>query len=276
MKRFKIDTTNKSACQYSLSVTERVENVCKPLKEYMGIKCFGYLRIFNDCRYIHLINGYRDFQKHYFSNLHTEGAIFDTYNKNTPMGDHHTFIWPHKLPVEDHAMIYLHGWDIWNGVNIIHRSEDYIEIFAFTFNRETSDQTLFFTRNTNCLIKFVKYFKYKCADLTNTEDKSKLAVYRDKFSIKYSPKNNNREKFLSSLKLGSGFVQCHDKLVNISKREAQCLNFLRQGLSCKSIAIELNLSNKTIEHYIQNLKNKLEINYKEQLIRNANDMDLFF
>lgn len=59
-------------------------------------------------------------------------------------------------------------------------------------------------------------------------------------------------------------------IVNISTflsvRQQQCANLLLQGMTAKQIAKELNLSGRTIEHYIENLKKKLQCKNKAQLL----------
>ena len=277
MNRSKIDTSNKSACDYSLGVTNLIEEICKPLKTYMGIKCFGYLRVFSDCSYIQLISGLREFQKHRFQNLHSEGRVFLNFYRNTPEGGYHPFLWPHKLPKDDNTMKYIHSWDIWNGLSIMHRFDDSMEIFDFSYDRNSEDKTNFFTRNLECFIQFAKYFKYKASDIINPNETGKIAVFKDKYNFEYKPSGfvmQNKRSFMNELNFGKGKIQYNNNLINITKREAECINFLKDGLSYKSISRKLELSPRTVEHYIQNLKNKFEVNYKDQLIQLVNKLDI--
>lgn len=52
----------------------------------------------------------------------------------------------------------------------------------------------------------------------------------------------------------------------LSKREAQCLQYLLKGSSCKRIAEKLGLSNRTVGHYIDNIRAKMNVHSKEELI----------
>lgn len=54
--------------------------------------------------------------------------------------------------------------------------------------------------------------------------------------------------------------------VYLSKREAQCMYYLLKGMSFKKIGIHLGLSNRTIGHYIDNIRGKFNVNSKEALI----------
>ena len=54
-----------------------------------------------------------------------------------------------------------------------------------------------------------------------------------------------------------------------SKREVQCIHNLLQGNTAKQIAITLNLSVRTIQHYIENIKKKTQCRTRQELIHMA-------
>lgn len=56
-------------------------------------------------------------------------------------------------------------------------------------------------------------------------------------------------------------------LPSMPPREKQCLNYLMQGYTAKMIARELCLSKRTIENYIHNLKTRLGVFSKNELIQ---------
>jgi DNA-binding CsgD family transcriptional regulator len=55
----------------------------------------------------------------------------------------------------------------------------------------------------------------------------------------------------------------------LSKREKECLQYLTRGMTAKQIARILNLSPRTIEFYIENMKNKLECHNRIELVAKA-------
>lgn len=59
-----------------------------------------------------------------------------------------------------------------------------------------------------------------------------------------------------------------DKLENqyLTRREVDCAKLLIHGLSAKKIAAELNLSQRTVQHYIENIRAKLGAANKSELI----------
>lgn len=54
--------------------------------------------------------------------------------------------------------------------------------------------------------------------------------------------------------------------VYLTRRETQCCLLLLQGLTMLSIADELQLSNRTVEYYISNIKEKLACSRRQDLI----------
>ena len=55
----------------------------------------------------------------------------------------------------------------------------------------------------------------------------------------------------------------------LSKRQIECLFCLVKGMTIKEIAIELQLSPKTVEHYLTYIKFKLNCYSRSQLISKA-------
>lgn len=56
------------------------------------------------------------------------------------------------------------------------------------------------------------------------------------------------------------------KNINLSRQENLCLKYLMQGKSAKAIANILSLSKRTVEHYIENIKNKMGVSSKYELM----------
>jgi DNA-binding CsgD family transcriptional regulator len=63
---------------------------------------------------------------------------------------------------------------------------------------------------------------------------------------------------------------------SLNKRESQCLFFTMQGMSAKLIAKKLNLSTKTVEYYLHQIKNKFNCANKSTLIETAIELGFLF
>lgn len=58
-------------------------------------------------------------------------------------------------------------------------------------------------------------------------------------------------------------------LLKLSKREKECLLYLQNGYTYQGIGEKLNLSERTVEHYIESVKNKLNIDTRPELYNAA-------
>jgi DNA-binding CsgD family transcriptional regulator len=59
--------------------------------------------------------------------------------------------------------------------------------------------------------------------------------------------------------------------VYLTNREIQCLRLHVRGQSAKEIAMTIGLSRRTVEHYLENIKKKLRVSSKTELIQKTID-----
>lgn len=53
---------------------------------------------------------------------------------------------------------------------------------------------------------------------------------------------------------------------HLSLREQECVNFIAKGLTAKQIGKALNISNRTVETYLENVKRKLCCHNRAELL----------
>ncbi|MBS0358625.1 MAG: helix-turn-helix transcriptional regulator [Proteobacteria bacterium] len=71
------------------------------------------------------------------------------------------------------------------------------------------------------------------------------------------------------------FQQNHNEKL-FSKRESECLFFVIRGKACSEIASILGIKRRTVEVYVDNLKEKLKVFNKSQLIEKALSLGYYF
>ena len=59
------------------------------------------------------------------------------------------------------------------------------------------------------------------------------------------------------------------KLAQLSNQQLECLYYLVTGKTIKKIAETMNLSARTVEHYLETVKSKLCCKTREELIKKA-------
>ena len=62
---------NLRAFQFFKNNIEDVNSIYSQIQEFKGfnIKCFSYMKIFNNCTYLQLINGYEDYANKYYEHI---------------------------------------------------------------------------------------------------------------------------------------------------------------------------------------------------------------
>lgn len=123
-----------------------------------------------------------------------------------------------------------------------------------------------------------KYYSYKAPLYVNS--KKVLGTIGFGFSLtqldSHLQKNLNSLSFISpreqqkfqNLPYSFSFFLTSQKIRNIhlSVREIECIKLTVRGKTAKEIANLLNISYRTVESYLENIKSKLKINSKRELI----------
>lgn len=155
----------------------------------------------------------------------------------------------------------------YNALVIMDRFESYFRYCIFAV--ATSNQSVFnFYINYFSQLKlFIRYFENNCQEMFLAEDFNNRIVLPN-----YNFINKKRElghyslqgagfDFLSDVSVVESFR--HDLLTN---REKDCLSLIARGYTMKNAAKKLNISHRTVEQHLRNLKEKLQLNTKNQLV----------
>lgn len=255
---------------FDLSV-DRVRNLTKNFCKQLDITVFGYVRIYNNgmvswvttCpdqdRFIvesdelsrnPLVN-----DRH----LLKEGFYLDTFSRQFP-GCEEFYRERAKLFQMDHGMV------------LVRHQQDYIETCCFSgLSAKRPLYQLFM--NEQALFKtFMEHFTHQLDPrllevlsqgvlMTELKDESNLL---DEETL-YLP--GDRAVLLEA---------CGWKnLLTLSKREKQCLVLFKEGHTYHTIGLSLGLSVRTIEHYMESVKNKLNLETRTELFLAAEKLVQF-
>ena len=255
---------NKMALDYHISNIERVKQICEPLK-HLNITTFGYLKIFDDSRYLHICNKDK-WSRHYFKNIHDDG---ETLPKAMALVDSKKsmFIWPTKT--EDSLLTDLKNYRIWHGMSFCRRKDNFVENWSFCTDPKNEQISNFYLKHYDLLWKFVEYFTSKAGDLLDCSDSRKFATYKNGVNIssaKSALSEQSIKQFLNEIEINKFLIRGKQRQAFLSKRERDCLQLLSRGFTHKNIARQLDLSPRTVEQYINNVKYKLETTNKIDII----------
>ncbi len=93
-------------------------------------------------------------------------------------------------------------------------------------------------------------------------------VTKTNFINSYLLLSKQNKKFIGKKNV-SYYVRKDCKEFGLSSRQTECLYYVIRGFTANDIAIRLNLSKRTIESYVDDIKNKMSCQNKQELIDKA-------
>lgn len=165
------------------------------------------------------------------------------------------------------------AWEKYNinfTVNVQRKIKDGIECFGFGINSDFSDADQHIINHLTLLNKYTDYFVDENSGLIHyLEDyqvdiASLIGAPYFKSTSNFSINSETKRHLLKRLGL--------EAIELLSPREVDIVKLISHGYPSTYIAEKLCLSNRTIEHYIGNIKFKLNCESKVSLINKANEL----
>ena len=218
------------------------------------VKNFSYIRIWKDGSYINLSDCDINLERNYFFRIKKLDNNSASHFKEMHFKTRKLMIWPSDKNL-DPIYSLLHEYNHWNGVTILAKNKEYVELFSLGSVKSDLNQFLVnnVINNSDLYFKLADDFLYRASNLIKIWSSEKKAVFHDKATL-------------------DNIFETKDKFFyDLSDREQQCLFFLVKGYTSKMIAKDLNISYRTVEHYIASAKNKLCVKFKNELIKKISD-----
>jgi DNA-binding CsgD family transcriptional regulator len=266
-----IYSSSHSLAQHFIKLTPLINEICSPLYNHLNIPGFGYLRVYNDCQYLALMNGYTEYYQKHLELVDCQDMEFQNAFRKIIHGQPSFLLWQQKYEVDPLVVSLRKEYGVCNGFSIQFRGKDFVEDFSFWLGKDRENQSNFFISNSQLLLKFCNHFRIKIRELINIEDVSELPSYKNKFSIAISEDTlAYRNKFIDQLNKNRSIVNFHNEIVTLTPREYDCILNMMKNKTAKEIGVILDISYRTVEHYIENIKQKLGVNFKSELIEILN------
>lgn len=145
------------------------------------------------------------------------------------------------------------------------------EIFAFGTDPENHEIINFYLNNLHLLERFSKHFLNEAGDIIDSAHQQLVTPPSSMTQRRIKPTTPKIDHAL----LEDFFNQTSNQLGMLSARELECYRFLLKGYTHTEIAHHLQLSSRTVDQYIDRVKNKFNCKNKIELFKQAQDMGLF-
>lgn len=250
-----------------------IERICAPLIEYFQLGYFSFLRIYNDGTRAHLSMN-PDVQEFFYKKFMIYANDYQVFNA-THTYTRGYFRWDEQIDDKVHYDFQSYFW-IGKGITLIDKQDDYVELFCFAGGCMNDPATRRFVNNLDLLDQFVNYFKQRAADLIlQAEEQRILTPLIDhdwsptlKRQLHSKIANPERQEFISA-------ISPEKEKINITFRERECIECLLQGLSSKEIGRKLEISPRTVERHLENIKLKFNCSKVTQILKKATDLEIF-
>ncbi len=257
---------NRRAFEYNKQTIDSLSSICSPLLDNFPFKTFGYRKFFDDGRYLAMSNNLK-WQEYYFSQIKDPNpsfskAIFEA------RPEHFThFIWPQHPKEPIFQALYEH--DIWHGVSIYRRRQEFVECFAFATTRDCPLVNSLSQADLQSIKEFIEYFSSEGHDLIFQCPTNAFGKF-DQFQIDSSVVANKSldPSFLGHRSLSEKFkFNWQGKDYDLTTQEYKCLYLIACGYNTKEIAEKLSASPRTIEIHVSKIFSKFAVHTRSELIK---------
>lgn len=239
-----------------LTSSNAIDEMVKPLKIFFGITSFVYQKKFFDGSETRLSNQ-PAWVKHFFQEKLYQHSVFEQGLNNLPKGK---FLWSH-LPQHQEVLSQAREFNIDHGITFIEPHNDGCEFFFLGTTRDKPEVAQLYLNHLDLLERFLLYFREKAVTLIEQSNKDRIIIPEKIALLKNDSMLStiNREGFQKLLR--------SPQLAALSPRELTCLTLLQDGYTYKMIGGELNISARTVETYIEQIKQKTNSYSKKDLLK---------
>jgi DNA-binding CsgD family transcriptional regulator len=226
----------------TLLVKTKVDEICKNFLATFGFNYFQYLRCYADGSASLLTNNTGPIE--YFGQVNNSPVIFSSFGKEHENTHSYWFLWDEELP-EFPVGLARARFNVHNGLTLVRRSKNYYDMIAVGLPYEVANPGGFYLNKFQAIEQFVKTFDHENKDLIQFINKNPIALPQPYRDINY------QEICLTQGKIN---VAGKNGKTHITAQELACVRLLLQGASHKKIALDLEVSPRTVETYLQRVK----------------------
>lgn len=228
--------------------------ICKPLQDCLDIPLFCYGRVETNGTVVNLSNSLYELDVYYDNKMY----LHDPHLVHPHLLRSGTIFIPSSYNPE-YMQTICKITKFTQILAIVETFEDHTEIFSFGTKGNNSSHSKLFN-SLDLLHRFIRHFKREAEPLIEK-------ARRDKFNGKNAKGKIFFEGQPTPLLINDPQTKRFLNLVMpLTKRERQCLELFKQGKTAQMTGAILGLSQRTVESYFENIKNKLGCSNKSDLL----------
>ncbi len=235
----------------ALSSTPLIAETCKPLKNFLGISLFKYVRTYKCGKYVYLSNQ-ADWTKEYIqNNLFLKGSFEQpTTLQYAPA----YFIWSDFA--DDILQRSSESIGASLGITLCYPNEHWCDFYHFGTTCQKPIINYYLRKNIHQLKEFIFFFKENNHDII--QQSYSQPFYIENLSLA-NPVDTEKTDTLSLPKIKKYYLEAEKHSAYLTSREFNCAKLFHLGHDSKYIANHLNISQRTVEFHFNNIREKLHL-----------------
>lgn len=246
-----------------------VQEIVDPLFKCFALNHFAYVKFFADGSILRLSTSIEWTKQYLELGLYREVNYHHPQIQSIVKNGDQNFLKVGEPKGEFNKALFAH--DIWNSLTIATALPQAVETWCFGAGINDEGILDFYLNNLNVLNHFILYFKDRAHDLITGYKQSDLIFVPQPTHIEFISNKQDTEKFLAETNIKRYWIDAEQYL---SSREIECAGYLLKGHSAKTAANLMQVSVRTVETHINNIKRKLGCNFKNELLKKLNDPQL--
>ena len=159
--------------------------------------------------------------------------------------------------------------DLYHTLFLVDRFSTYYRVCGFGVKKSNKSILNFYINAVSLLQRFVNYFEKHASEIINLNNSVDELIYLPKYHLIQSMSYGLDDSPSAFLELDFPVdFEIKNSLINpsLTSREYQCLALVAQGFTMKTAAKKLEISHRTVEQHLRNIKDKLGLQTKSQLV----------
>jgi len=239
---------------YSLTTAVHVAALFRPFADKVGFNYFQYATVFADGN-ISLLSNQPVWQQHALCKV--KMSVMSCVKKEIISPDSYCFYWQGNLP-EGPVAYAREAFNFDHALCYVRRRADSYDLIAFAAPRENTHVKDWYLNHLDELKQFIAQFEHQGQALVQ-------GAFNERILLPKTQQDKNTQILLQAAQK-KYYLRPYHPARYITQREYDCLKELHQGKTFKEIGNALQLSARTVEHYLYRLKERLQLQRKSQLL----------
>lgn len=244
------------------NLSRQVYDLCAPIRKHFNVTYFNYVRLNQDNSRCLLTDSPDWIDTFYKYKLYNQKTTLDI----EALKYKEYISW--KQLKDEFAFQEALKFNIANGITLIEPSETWLELYWFGTSNDNFIAGDSYENNVDAFKRFILYFKDKGSKILDVSYSSPV-ILNDYSNHTSRHDERELERFIKTIIDSENYRFVYESGQTtkfLSKQETVCASYLILQHSMHEIAVKLKVSPRTVETYINNIKNKLQCQSKQRLI----------